>query len=1050
MRFLRLTISALGPYPGKETIDFSELEGLTLVFGNTGCGKTFLFDAVTFALYGETSGKDRPTSTLKSSFAGLDANPYVELVFEHNGKEYTINRIPAYIRRKQKGQGTREEAESVYMLLPDGRKLDKKKDVKEEVVNLTGLTAEQWRQVVMLAQGQFERFLQAESGERGEILESIFGIGIYSKITQELQNRSKEASNRINEARMGLAATGRTFRSECPEYKEYVSILEGKNSVYQGDDIRRLLKVMTEADSIDLQSALDEERKGGEAQKKAVDVFMAAKSIEDAFAEAEAEEGRLNELASEKDAFDVKRTEIMRARDILVHVKPADDALKAAKNDVDSLRKDLAKAETDLESATAALGRAKEAEAEALKGKDKAESLSNEAAVINDSLSKYESLDSVLKEIAVAEKEHASAVDKAESSKAEYLKTAEKVDTYREYLHKNSDSKERYAIIVRDIEAVDGRIGQASRLLSSLTAISVKRGEAEKAEKVFTERSNRCLALNEELSEKYALFVKGQAGILAAELHEGLPCPVCGSVSHPRPASRAEGCPTSEEIDGLRGKLAGAEKDRDEARDVLEKKRSELGTMVGEARSAAETAGIDADPESSDAPERVNAAIEELRSRKAGLASDRMALEAIVSKIDSINTYFEKNKDPKAEMLELKEAADNAERKASERLSVLKAKKEECSKGLPFASRTEAEARRDALTNEASGIRRAIESSSKARADAEAKVAAERSRGETLRTSLDAAEKKAESCGTAFREALSKNGFDGEDAYRAALRTEAEIKSLEDEVSVYDKSVSVANGRLQQARERIAGRERPADLEELKATKIAAEETFKALLAHKSEVAARKGDNARVAAEVDAMLTDISRSLKDSLELQRMAEVAYNYKDQTGTIVSFAEYVQSRYFDSILALSARRLEHMTGGRYVMRRIADASGERKSHLLDLEIIDNDSPGSGPRPASSLSGGESFKASLALALGLSDAIKENAAGQKIDALFIDEGFGTLDEDESLDQAIDVLEDLSGSSKTVLIISHVQKLRERIPRQVVVEYTQGKGSSLSVIKD
>ncbi len=1050
MRFLRLTISALGPYPGKETIDFSELEGLTLVFGNTGCGKTFLFDAVTFALYGETSGKDRPTSTLKSSFAGLDANPYVELVFEHNGKEYTINRTPFFVRNKQRGQGTREEAESVYMLLPDGRKLDKKKQVREEVENLTGLTAEQWRQVVMLAQGQFERFLQAESGERGEILESIFGIGIYSRITQELQNRSREASAKINEARMSLAATGRTFRSECPEYKEYESILEGKNSVYQGDDIRRLLKVMTEADSADMESATSEEEKGGMAQKKAVDAFMAAKSIEDAYVEAEAVEARLNELDSEKGVFDAKRQEIMRARDVLVHVKPADDALRDAKANVNSTRDNLTEAEAELESAAGALEKAKEAEAEAMKGKGKAESLSNDAAVINGSLSKYESLDSVLKDIAAAEKEHASAVDAAEKAKAEYDETADKVDTYREYLHKNSESKEKYAIIVRDIKDVEGRMEQASRLLSSLTAISVKRGEAEKAEKVFTEHSNRCLALNEELSEKYALFVKGQAGILAAELHEGLPCPVCGSVSHPRPASRAEGCPTSEEIDGLRGKLAGAEKDRDEARSVLEKKRSELGTMVGEARSTAEAAGIDADPESSDAPGRVNAAIEELRSRKAGLASDRMALEAIVSKIDSINTYFEKNKDPKAEKLELKEAADLAERKASEKLSVLKAKKEECSKGLPFASRADAESKIDVLTKEASDIRRAMESSSKARSSAEAKVAAAKSRVETLRTSLETAEKKIESCEAAFREVLAKNKFEDEDAYRAALRTESEIKSLEDEVSAYDKSVSIANGRLEQAKERIAGRERPADLEELKATKIAAEETFKAILAHKSDVAARVKGNAETADKVDAMLTDISRSLKDSLELQRMAEVAYNYKDQTGTIVSFAEYVQSRYFDSILALSARRLEHMTGGRYVMRRIADASGERKSHLLDLEIIDNDSPGSGPRPASSLSGGESFKASLALALGLSDAIKENAAGQKIDALFIDEGFGTLDEDESLDQAIDVLEDLSGSSKTVLIISHVQKLRERIPRQVVVEYTQGKGSSLSVIKD
>ena len=211
-----------------------------------------------------------------------------------------------------------------------------------------------------------------------------------------------------------------------------------------------------------------------------------------------------------------------------------------------------------------------------------------------------------------------------------------------------------------------------------------------------------------------------------------------------------------------------------------------------------------------------------------------------------------------------------------------------------------------------------------------------------------------------------------------------------------------------------------------------------------------RGNLPRKTGDIRDTLDNITKTMSQMLEVKELADVASGKrKDENGQRMSFSDYVRSKYFDSILSRAEKRLLYMTNDRYILRRPKTVSSGSNSHMLELEIIDNDSPDAPPRPVSSLSGGESFKAALALALGFSDAIQENAAGQRIDALFIDEGFGTLD-DEALEQAIDILEDLSGGKKSVCIISHVAKLRERIPRQIIVDYDKKRGSTMSVIKD
>ena len=1052
MKLISLEFAAIGPYPTVQKVDFTGMEGLTLVCGSTGAGKTFIFDAITFALYGETSGGDRKPGTMRCTFADGATESYVKLVFEHNEHEYVIERRPEQDRLKQRGSGMMHQSEKVEFFLPDGRVLSKLKAVREEIESITGLTVEQWGQVVMLAQGKFRSFIDAKSGERGEILESIFGIGVYSRMQEEIAALSKDAEKSLDDAGISLAGfAGAISLGDIPEAEEFRNIFrEPKTAVDKGARICELMDAIAGYDARLSMKAEEEFKDADQRASAAEKVYAEAKALHDSFEAFRTEEKAYGERKAEVPAFEERRRTNDRARDILMKVKPAEAAFGESKKASDdaktkavSARDEKARRADAADGCNAALVTAKSREGEM-------RTLREQVAQLSALLPKYDEADQKKKEMDSADKIRREYREKVESAAKKHAELEEEVARKRQRL---TDTENSQADLVREKaneKIIGERIVAASALISALNAYRTAKDEESEAERTKLDAFGKWEAADREFSDMRRRFVLGQAGIIAGSLEEGKPCPVCGSLSHPRPAIAVDGCPAQADLDRKESDCKTLRAAADEATEILSSKQKALQNARAGVDANIEKSGIEVDPDSDNAAATVAAAKENLAEKRNESNSRIRILDAQCKEREQINREFGSGDPTEESQKALDDLKAEAAGKESE-YSKVKGEYDNLSKDLKFRDKAALEARIREFDRDAGAIEKGIADATSAKSMADEALSA-------ANATLVSAEENERNAGSlvisreeAFLSAVRAQGFQSLEDYRSNVRTEEQVKEEEKAISLFFEGLQNQSGKYEKAKEAIDGKTDPENLEELKVT---AETLASERDTRNAELGAcngRMADNKEKMDQVRAKLKVIKDTMSQMMEIKELSDVATGkIRDKNGLHMSFSDYVRSKYFDSILARAEARLLHMTGGRYILRRSHDVSSGAVSHLLELEVVDNDSPDAPPRPVSSLSGGESFKAALALALGFSDAIQENAAGQRIDALFIDEGFGTLDEDESLDQAIDILDCLSGGKKTVCIISHVPKLRERIPRQIVVDYTNGVGSTMTVVKD
>ncbi len=1048
---MHLEFAALGPYPGVETVDFSDMNGITLVCGNTGAGKTFIFDAVTFALYGESSGGDRDPATMRSSFADPKVESYVKLVFEHDRKEYTICRWPAQPRPKR-GGGTRDQAEKREMYLPDGRTLVKKTEITDEVKRITGLTAEQWGQVVMLAQGKFRAFIDAKSEKRGEILESIFNIGIYSRIEDMLGELSRDAVRQLEAAGDTLSgfAKGLILDEDLPESKEFRNIFEeSKTAVNKGTRICELMDAICVHDA-EAVVAAEGVYKDAEARASTADkMYKEAENLHKAFEACKTEEEALKTLEAEKPAFDGRREKNEAAKAILMKVKPAEGSLKTAKEEYDRAVAAKQTAIDNLDACRQAVTAAAEKLTAAESRTEEMEDKKKESTALSEQIPKYGEADAKKTEYDNESQILQEMQDKVTEEAQKHTELEAKVAANRAVLtrteHSGAELVEQTALQAD----LDKKILAAGSLITALNTYSSAKIKRDDAEAKSTEAFRKWDEANRELFSKRAEFIRGQAGIIAESLEEGAPCPVCGSTSHPHPAVRVDGCPTQDDIDALSAEWDRLKESAGKVKDALGDANIELQKARGSVDSNIEKSGIVVDPDSDDAPAVIKQAKEALAAEKKTVSDRIRVLKAECEERERINKEFG-DSDPTEESQKALDALRMETSTQGSKVAGLKAEYDSISKGLKFASKDDLQKHIDALAADIDIIGKAIDGARVEKADADKKFSGAEATLASADKAVTDASVKVEACGRAFNDAVAAQGFSSVEEYRANVRTEEQVKAEDQEIDAFTEKLQKQTGKLAQAREAVKDKVDPENLEELRIASEAAASERDSKSADRGAAISRRDDNVKKTDDIRKTLDDISNTMSQMLEMKELADVASGKrKDENGQRMSFSDYVRSKYFDSILSRAEKRLLYMTNDRYILRRPKSVSSGSNSHMLELEIIDNDSPEAPPRPVSSLSGGESFKAALALALGFSDAIQDNAAGQRIDALFIDEGFGTLD-DEALEQAIDILEDLSGGSKSVCIISHVAKLRERIPRQIVVDYDKKHGSTMSVIKD
>ena len=1080
---MKLTMCAFGPYARTTEVDFDALgsTGVYLVCGDTGSGKTMLFDAICFSLFGETSGDARggarSTASLRSDYAERTSDTYVELVFEYRKKRYRIRRNPEYNRAKVRGEGETRQPSRAELELPDGRVVSGVRKVDAEVEALLGIDSEQFKQIVMLAQGEFRKLLTADTESREVIFRKLFGTEVY----EEVQERLAEESRKLERDSVKVKTQIRTLadRAVFPEGSAVAAEFQEKRAVEgqlgtwlsaalqallnadapeyrrKDDEVEALRRKWSDANALLKQAealpALIEEMRGHESEisklkeeaptlKRALEAQMSRDGERSQAIERAARiEGVFPKYEELQKAEEAQRASQVRVDEAKRNVAGCEQAEKSAASRVEKLAGLMAKLEgADVRHARAA------AERVAAIAQEEA------AAKSLDSACKLEAEEGRARRMERAHEESRAKLEKAaaaEAAEAQALALARgRLESFGDTATALVEAKATFDAACKALDEARKLTGTREKLVADLQEA---RGPYEQAVELLNRQEavhDADLARAQDLQRRQRA---GRAGLLAAGLQEGSPCPVCGSTHHPDPAATAGEIPTDEEVDAA---AAAEERSKNDAT-AASIQASKLRALIDERRKQLEEF---------DGQNGGEAGVAELTygaERAYGTARDACgAAEANAAEAKRARKALEQAQASHEQAREALRQADEACRIARE---------------SSIAARNAADALRAALGEVDSSSARATCEEAKARRAAaeEAFATCEREladsvrvRDELARAREDAA-KAAESLGDARSTAQSILEESRLSAERVAhLTADLEYASLAE-----------AQGEARRLREAAAGLKASRDAAEAAVRNNAAalrtqgellkaaENRIASIPQVDTEATQRQMEGyteraRQLKAEAEQLKTriDANRSCLDGLEsaLLKAGDIEERYgrvkllaDAATGNLVGrqkirFEAYVQAIYFDKVIDAANERLKMLTNGQFELVRHSEGTGNAKAGL-GLYVVDSFTGRA--RDASSLSGGESFQASLCLALGLSDIVQAHAGGIEFDTMFVDEGFGSLDQ-SALGNAVSLLSDLSGGSKLVGIISHVEDLKANIPKKVVVTKTRA-GSSVSM---
>lgn len=1072
MRPVKMTMSAFGPYAAETVVDFDALgtAGVYLVCGDTGAGKTMIFDAVSFALFGQASGDGkgaRDASSLRSDYAESDAKTFVELEFEYRGQRYVVKRNPKYERRKKRGEGTTSELAGAELTLPDGSVVSGATNVTARIEELLGIDAAQFKQIVMLAQGEFRKLLTADTAEREVIFRKLFKTERYDLLSRLLASELDKIEKKNDAAKREISSEAN--RVSFPEGSEQALLLEEYRSdtAQLGPWLVETLETFVEEQAPvcdELQKRVDDLR--GQWHELNVQRNQAlgrpeaereCKELEDGIRELEEAAPALVEAFQEQVRKDGQRTKLSEDAAVI-------EGTFAKYQELETVEAEKEKAQRQAVEAAAAVEHATQEH----------ERVQAEMNGLSTAMNALEGADVRL---AQAEAESQSAV--------QALEAAERVRTQAQNLAAGEEavrSAEQALHAAR--EALDVALAQKQAAQEKLELVLGKRAELEGADiaaaeaKAASEKAKAACADAEGLvTQRTSLaadaegavepyerkrseyqqaetvhmedqrFVQelqmrqraGRAGLLAADLQEGLPCPVCGSTHHPQPAQASESIPADEEIDAAVEREAAS-------------------------KQKATSLSLEA--------ERLGAVLQQKQEALVSFEREHGGLQALEEGVQNARKHAERAERNLADALERKDGYDAAnravqlEQKAAEKAArVADEAKSAHQKAneVAVAANAQVETMREALgALDVAAAESERQRAAERRADAERKLQEARAQADErarLAEQLKAADNKLGQAVTVLGSAQEASRKCSE---ALKLKT-GQLENLRKDLEF----ASLAAARQQAQRLRS---EAQTMLEAREAARKAVDENATAITSDKSSLAEKKkrledipkldvkdaerrlnglqeqGERARAEADAARIRLDTNRTCLESLRatLGKIGDIAERYgrikqlsDAANGMLVGqkklkFEPYVQGIYFDRVIRAANKRLKLLTSGQFELQRNVEGSGNAKTGL-GLKVIDNYTGRS--RDASSLSGGESFEASLCLALGLSDVVQANSGGVEFDTMFVDEGFGSLDQ-AALGNAITLLSDLSGGDKLIGIISHVEELKANIPKKVVVK--------------
>lgn len=919
MRPIKLVLSAFGPYASKIELDLSKLgeNGVYLITGDTGAGKTTIFDAITFALFGKPSGDIRDVKTLRSEYAKEEIETYVELDFVYHDEEYHIYRRPEYTYTHVQKNGEvkqRSKATDAYLILPNGERIVKPTEVTKQVEQLLGMKRDQFRQIAMIAQGSFLEILNADTKERGKLFEKVFMTSKYSVLMDRLNQMAKESYLALNDAKLRLQQIISDVRVPEILQEQYAQTLE----TFAMDDIQSVYDLLDEIIAISKESTEKLQKQKAQVQnqlqKSRKEETEKTKQLQDLLS--------LEKLLKEKPAKEEK----------------ANLYAERVKNDGEKYHIQI-------------------------------DALKKEQAQIEHELPEYESLTKLSTKLAEIKKQ-ISIISKDLETKINFKKQLdEDIALKQKEAHILTDSELSLNKVILKEEEIEKKIStfhHASMIQSNYqNAVNALKEKTQ----LLQESTDRKVILQKQYDDAQISYFANQAGLLALRLTKGEPCPVCGSLEHPRPASHSNKLVTEEEINQYKKKVDQAEKEYQITSKACADASLKMNTLQNELELVLKSV-----TEETVSFEDVQLFIDE---HTVQLKKEEKEISTRIKQLQQQSKHYQELQKMIPQLQQKltaisEEVSQNqiAQTKLSVEYEQLQKQVQEITTKLKYTSETEAKNRISMITKQILEYQQQIN------------------------------------------------------------RLESESKLAMDELVYVSAQIDMLKGKVSSSIDEIPNQQKQLKIlqTEIENLQVQQEEILKCI--HNTEMYESDAQDTKkkIVSESDAYQIKLSRYSS----LKELADVAMGNGRSSKEKITLQEYVQIAYLDRMIHKANERYLSMSNQQYQLVRSAGTKDKRSHEALDLDVIDF-SNGS-IRPVSSLSGGESFIASLALALGMSDEIQSQAGGIQIDTMFIDEGFGTLDQD-SLNNAIQTLMNLSGENRLVGIISHVKELKERIHKGIIV---------------
>ena len=1047
MKPLRLKMQAFGSYGKETTIDFEKVnQNLFLITGDTGAGKTTIFDAIVFALYGEASSSSNKKEgvVLQSQYVSYEYEPFVELVFsERSGEEqeiYTVRRVPRHLKPITRGANkgkAKENTGSVSLIMPDGMEYPTK-ETDRKIQEIVGLTKSQFMQVAMIAQGEFMDLLRAKSDDKKVIFRKLFNTEMYQDIVNELANRKRTKEKDIA-----------VLRTQCQSDLGRVCIPEE----YKSEKIKELKEQLTDGEMSRLSDFLDElellcnwlnehtlaaenaYRKAGRDRDAKNEAYTRAEGLLKWFEQLDAAEQKLKECEADKAKTEALLSLISRIRDAY-EIQGNYALLEDARKHLKDTKEALENQEKTLPALKEAREKAENTEKESKQIHDqKLQNHSKTVEKVEKALEIFDQIN-VLRMRVEADKK---ANDAAAKTTKKACETQEKLDQQE---IKWKAQSEELAETEKKLVIAENKKQEADAVSQEIQEVRALGKQAERCRQIaiktrddYAKTTKDYETANAEYEELRRRFLNAQAGFLAEKLEPGKPCPVCGSTVHPHPHQKSV-----DHVDISEEKLQIMQENVDKLRKKQEQESGESAAANSEYKTRKDTyvesvhklqarlrRSISSITEETTVTEMSNAL--ELWKQQTEAELEKLASEEKL--LFQIRENLQKMDAQKKELQEKLEKCRKDEKAAAEKLAASEAELKNMKGSSEFQTKEDAE--------------EALRQSEKARNHAEKIYAKASKEAEvTLNTQKQAEalisryqhelpeQKRLADERDSFYIKIMENKKMNEEAWKELVETYSRIaaEEFQQTVTVYDRKKAAAEAGKTAAQNAIGEANRPV-LEEIQKEKEAAEAAYLEAEKIYDRLRINNRDNREV---LDSLLSKLEER-KTLLEEHARIDALYRMTsgNVSGARMDLETYVQRYYLERILYAANRRFQEMSAGQFELRMYdLEKAGEGRNRGLDLMVYSTVT--GKEREIRTLSGGESFMAALSLALGMADQIQQSSAAINLDMMFIDEGFGSLDE-HSRNQAVRVLQEMAEGSRLIGIISHVSELKQEIEDQLIV---------------